>query len=369
MATLRFQYYPGEHYFTLFNPETGFFVRAEDPGYDDPFWAEHGPEMLDISITSWCSRECETCYRVAGRTGEHMALQDYENIIRQAAKLGVTQVALGGGNPNEHPNFVEMLRLTRRNYGIVPNYTTNGHGLSPMVLRASAEHCGAVAVSAYEPWPFVANNVRRLREYGIRTNLHFVLDVDSVETALSWLQDPPEFMSQVNAIIFLNYKPVGRGASEVRLLGRSNLCRDLIKAATTNVHNFKVGFDSCMVSALVTAARINPVWFDACEAARFSMFVSEKLQMYPCSFMETIYTGVSLTDSNMLDVWQNAESFREIRHALHDPGCNGCVIQTICRGGCPVLPSINLCDGPQLTHINPAHPTATQPARNRHRSP
>lgn len=287
-----------------------------------------------------------------------MALTDYENVIRQAARLGATQVALGGGNPNEHPDFAEMLRLTRRNYGIVPNYTTNGCGLSSMVLRASSEHCGAVAVSAYEPYSFVARTVKRLRDYGIRTNLHFVLDAQSVETALSWLLDPPEFMSQVNAIVFLNYKPVGRGAREARLLGRSNLYRDLIEAATTSVHNFKVGFDSCMVSALVTAARINPVWFDACEAARFSMFINEKLQMYPCSFMETIYPGVSLTDSNMLDAWQNAESFQSIRRALRDPGCHGCDMQTICRGGCPILPSINLCDGPHSRYGNPAHPTS-----------
>ena len=349
MATLRFQHYPDEHYLTLFNPETGFFVRAEESGHDEPFWSAHGPEMLDISITNWCSRECETCYRMASRVGRHMTFPDYENVIRQAAQLGVIQVALGGGNPNEHPDFAEILRLTRRNYGIVPNYTTNGRGLSPTVLSASAEHCGAVAVSAYEPYSFVANTVKRLRDYGIRTNLHFVLDAHSVEMALSWFHDPPEFMSQVNAIVFLNYKPIGRGAMDARLLGRSNLYQDLIEETTSKVHSFKVGFDSCMVSGLVTAAKIDPVWFDTCEAARFSMFVSETLQMYPCSFMETIYDGVSLTDSNMLDAWQNAKSFQAIRRTLRDPECNGCEMQIVCRGGCPVFPSINLCNGPQPT--------------------
>ena len=344
MATFRIQHYPHEHYSTLFNPETGFFIRAEESDHDEPFWSAHGPEMLDISITSWCSRECQTCYRMAGRMGKHIALPDYENVIRQAAQLGVSQVALGGGNPNEHPDYTEILRLTRRDYGIVPNYTTNGHGLLPTVLRASAEHCGAVAVSAYEPFSFVAKTIRLFRDYGIRTNLHFVLDAQSVETALAWLQKPPEFMSNVNAIVFLNYKPVGRGATNARLLGHSTLYRDLIEAATSTVHSFKVGFDSCMVSGLIQSAKVNPVWYDACEAARFSMFISEKLKMYPCSFMETIYPGVSLTDSNMLDVWQNSESFKEIRLALRDPRCGGCDMQTVCRGGCPILPSINLCD-------------------------
>ena len=61
MATLHCQRYPAEHYLTLFNPDTGFFIRAEEPGHDEPFWSAHGPEMLDISITNWCDRECELC--------------------------------------------------------------------------------------------------------------------------------------------------------------------------------------------------------------------------------------------------------------------------------------------------------------------
>ena len=349
MATLRCQRYPDEHYLTLFNPDTGFFVRAEEPGHNEPFWSAHGPEMLDISITSWCSKECETCYRVSGRKGSHMAFSDYENVIRQAAQLGATQVALGGGNPNEHPRFAEILRLTRRDYGIVPNYTTNGHGLSAGVLRASAEFCGAVALSAYEPYSFLANAIRKLRDHGVRTNLHFVLDAQSAEIALAWLQDPPEFMRWVNAIVFLNYKPVGRGARQHRLLRYYGSCRNLIKTATRGRQGFKVGFDSCMVSGLVTAGRVNPVWFDACEAARFTMFVSEQLQMYPCSFMETLHPGIRLTETTMLDAWKHGESFRATRRTLRNPRCGGCHMQPVCHGGCPVFPEINLCDEPATT--------------------
>lgn len=40
--------YPEQHYKTLFNQRTGFFMRLEDDGYPEPFWAEEGPELLDI---------------------------------------------------------------------------------------------------------------------------------------------------------------------------------------------------------------------------------------------------------------------------------------------------------------------------------
>lgn len=351
MAILRCQRYPDEHYLTLFNPDTGFFVRSEYPGHEEPFWSAHGPEMLDISITSWCSRECKTCYRAADRNGYHMSLSDYESIIHQAAQLGTTQVALGGGNPNEHPRFAEILRLTRHDYGIVPNYTTNGRGLSEDTLRVSKECCGAVAVSAYEPYSDLEETILKLRLQGVRTNVHFVLDAQSADTALAWLKDPPEFLSNVNAIVFLNYKPVGRGARQDRLLRHSYAWRELIEIATSRTLGFKVGFDSCIVSGLLTTGRIDPIWFDSCEAARFTMFVSETLQAYPCSFMESIHPGISLKDVTLLDAWQNGTSFVTTRRKLQSPQCVGCLKLPACRGGCPSFPQINLCDASMLTGV------------------
>ena len=211
------------------------------------------------------------------------------------------------------------------------------------MLNASAKFCGAVAVSAYEPYSFLSETIRKFRNYEIRTNVHFVLDAQSSETALSWLLDPPDFMKEVNAIIFLNYKPVGRGARGDRLLSHYSKLTELMRVATTGGQNFKVGFDSCMVSGLVENENINPVWYDSCEAARFTMFVSEDMKAYPCSFMESLHTGIPLTNANLLEIWQNGLSFRETRESLKTPKCRGCSLQHVCRGGCPILPKINLC--------------------------
>ena len=45
-----------DHYTAVLSPNSGFFARIEDRGCDEPFWAEHGPELLDIAITNWCDR-------------------------------------------------------------------------------------------------------------------------------------------------------------------------------------------------------------------------------------------------------------------------------------------------------------------------
>jgi len=332
-----------DRYTTVFNPQTGFFARLEDPGYAEPFWSSTGPELIDIAITNWCDRQCPDCYRDATTRGEHLSLDDYEELIRQAASVGTCQVALGGGNPNQHPDFVRILELTRDGYGIVPSYTTNGRGLTREIIDATGKWCGAVAVSAHPPYDDLEQAVSFFRERGIRTNIHFVLDHDSVETAMNWLRDPPGFVEGINALVFLNFKPVGRGAASEKLLRRSASLDEFYSMATMGEHPFKVGFDSCLASGLASRTKVNPVFYDACEAGRFSMFVSEKNRAFPCSFMAEGWRGEPLDAGNLVDVWRHGDDFVAVRAKLHDPPCITCEFVGLCRGGCPILPEIAVC--------------------------
>lgn len=203
-------------YTSLFNPDTGFFARIPDKGRKDPFWSPHGPELMDISITNWCDKGCSFCYKSSTRRGAHMALDDYKGIIDQAADMGTFQVALGGGNPNQHPDFVEILEYTTSKR-VVPNYTTNGRGLSNEIIDATQRHCGAVAISAYPPYDETSKTIKKLVHNGIKTNVHFILDAVSIDAAIDWLIEPPEFLMGINAIVFLNYKPSGRKVFEKNL--------------------------------------------------------------------------------------------------------------------------------------------------------
>jgi len=334
-----------QHYSTLFNPRTGFFARIEDRGYPEPLWSENGPEMMDIAITNWCDRECTVCYRCSDTQGGHMPLETYKSILKQAADIGVMQVALGGGNPNQHPDFCDILRSTRE-YGVVPSFTTNGRGLNADIVEASRKYCGAVAVSAYEPYCETWAAARKLVDEGVKTNLHFVLNAQSIGTAIEWMETPPRGVHGINAIVFLNYKPVGRTSAGGDLLHTSPRVAEFFRLACRREHQFRVGFDSCMVSGLATYTEVNPVWFDACEAARFSMFISEKSAAYPCSFMETVVAGERITNGNLRQIWQRSALFKQFRDTLLGPHCPACPNRRTCLGGCPAYPEANLCQIP-----------------------
>jgi radical SAM protein with 4Fe4S-binding SPASM domain len=293
-----------------------------------------------------------------------MSLEDYKDVIRQAAALHVFQVALGGGNPNQHPDFPEILRLTREEYGIVPNYTTNGRGLTDLVLAASAKYCGAVAVSAYAPYDETATAIDLLTGRGISTNIHFILTSRSVDTAIDWLHHPPPFLQAADAIVFLNYKPVGRAVDDRLLLNRSPRIEEFFKLATTVRRSFRVGFDTCTITGLARFGEAPAVSIEGCDAGRFSLFVSESMEAYPCSFMvEAGYRGIPLRKTSLAEIWQNHVEFKRIRAKHSEPGCADCRTPQHCLSGCPLFPSMNLCPKNCASQAVPNHLLQIQTAQ------
>jgi len=340
LKTLR---YKDLGYTSLFNPDTGFFARVPDKGKRDPFWSPHGPELMDISITNWCDKGCAFCYKSSTTHGKHMALRDYKNVIDQAASMGTFQVALGGGNPNQHPDFIEILEYTSSK-GVVPNYTTNGRGLSEEILEATRKYCGAVAVSAYYPYAETAYTIERLVAKGIKVNVHYILDVESIDTAITWLNEPPGFLHGINAVIFLNYKPSGRHVFENRMLRNSPRLDEFFDLATSSRRKMKVGFDACCVSGVFARTNASTVMVDACDAGRFSMYVSEDLKVYPCSFQSGLDDGDQLDDkTSLLDIWTRSPNMDAFRRYFSSDRCGGCNHKSTCMNGCPIFDQLVVC--------------------------
>lgn len=272
-----------------------------------------------------------------------MALNDYKKVIDQATEMGTFQVALGGGNPNQHPHFVEILDYTASK-GVVPNYTTNGRGLSDEILDTTLKHCGAVAISAYPPYDETAKTITKLNHNGIKTNVHFILDAASIDTAIEWLNEPPEFLAGINAIVFLNYKPSGRKVFENRLLRNSTRLGEFFKLATSPQRKLKVGFDACCVSGVFARTNTNTSMVDACDAGRFSMYVSEDLKVYPCSFQCGLAEGDRLgKETTLLDIWTKSQNMGAFRSYFSSDRCGGCHHRSTCMNGCPLFDELVVC--------------------------
>ncbi len=334
------------YYYYYFNKSKGLSIRSEYKGFEDPFWSIEGPELLDVAITNFCERECSFCYRDSSIEGKHMNLNDFETVLKNMIESNCYQIALGGGNPNQHPNFVEILKMCREKYRIVPSYTTNGDGLTKEILAASKQYCGAVAISYYKPFEKFIAALENILSYSIKTNIHFLLTPETIKTAIDWLRNPPKYLNGINAIVFLNYKPVGVNISNSLLLKNSDLIKEFFNLISKHdISRFKIGFDSCTVSGIVENLNFNPNFIESCEAGRFSAFISEDMILYPCSFMERSSEGTDLTNISLKESWLKSTDFQFIRDKINLNACkNNCKYERHCKGGCPIFSEINICN-------------------------
>lgn len=329
-------------------PENGLTFRwgrslSENP--ENAPW----PELADISITSRCTQGCGYCYKNSKADGKAMSLQEYRRVLDalEHPQFGnVFQVALGGGEPLEHPMLVSILEETSRR-GIVPNYTTSGYGISRDILEATARFCGAVAVS-YDPYREVspeaaAEAVNQYAGAGIKTNVHFVVSRSTLKVATRIVDGEfDSVFAKANAVVFLLFKPVGRGPSTEVVTFTPELWRFLesLRRPKTKI---RVGCDACMAPILLYTGVANPTMVDTCEAGFFSLYVDENMVCSPCSFCTDPRWRFDLRETTMSEIWDGC--FGVFRSSARRSCTLACTLQANaeCRGGCPLLPVINLC--------------------------
>lgn len=343
------------NFISIFNRKTGAYIRTgviDEKGKDtgeDPFMSAL-PELIDIGVmghcihgkTGLCAKSGVQCYQNGLSQYEpNMTVEQFESIVKQV--IGQTyQIALGGrGDVNKHEDFEGILKACRDN-GIVPNYTTSGFDLTEKEVELTKKYCGAVAVSEYRN-EYTRKAIKMFIDAGIKTNIHFVLGNNTIDEAIDKLKNNG-FDKGVNAVIFLLHKPVGLGLDTNVLRYDDPKVKEFYRLIDENKYDFKVGFDSCNVPALLNMTKnLNHDSFDTCEAARWSAYITSDMKMLPCSFdNQEERWAVDLNNNSVQDAWYSPE-FEQFRNYFRK-SCPSCSCQKECRGGCPIRSQIVLCN-------------------------
>jgi len=325
------------------NQENGVTFRWGINLKDNPKSAPW-PELADISISNHCSKQCNFCYRNSKPDGSFISLSNYKFILDNLSdkKWGkVFQVAIGGGEPTEHPDLIEILKITRQR-GIIPNYTTNGEIVSMEILDATKKFCGAVAISINNFTITKQEIIKKFINKKIKTNIHFILSKKSINNAVKILNgDFDEYLKGVNSVIFLTYKPFGRAIKE-NMLEKGVSFNNFIKLIDKPKTKLRFGFDACFVPTLMKYTSVNTDFIDSCECGFFSVYIDENLNVKPCSFTNNDDFTINLKNKTFKDIWQNYyEKYRQINTKTNK--CSSCNANNICRGICPYFYQINLC--------------------------
>ena len=117
---------PNTGHWVLFNRYNGTKIRMHFDKNAPDYAKAFAPELVDIKITDYCPIGCAYCYQDSTKEGGHGDWKFIESLAYSLKDMGVFEVALGGGEPTMHPDFVKILKKFR-GYGIVPNFTTRSH--------------------------------------------------------------------------------------------------------------------------------------------------------------------------------------------------------------------------------------------------
>ena len=113
----RFVRYQNGNYTVTIDTQNGTKVRENDLD----FFRADFPESMDIKITNRCDMGCPQCHENSTKDGLHGDIM-YEGFIDKLHPY--TELAIGGGNPLEHPDLVPFLEKCKK-LKLIPSMTIN----------------------------------------------------------------------------------------------------------------------------------------------------------------------------------------------------------------------------------------------------
>ena len=301
------------------------------------------PELADISISNHCSNGCDFCYRDSKFNNSFMPLDDYEYLLKQLRHPhwgNVFQVALGGGEPLEHPDFLNIVDATLAN-GAIPNFTTNGIFLTNEIIIKLRNKVGAIAISTIDMETIEKEAIKNLKNNNIKCNIHYVLNHHNLKQAIDILRGRyNQSLQGINSIVFLTYKPLGR-ADNSRILRINQDFLSFINLVDNNSCSTRIGFDACFVPMLMHYTNVDLKYIDPCECAFFSVYIDETLRMSPCSFSNNTEFTYSIKEHSIEHIW--TELFDKYRNSLINNCVRECKNKSECRGRCPYFNNLTMC--------------------------
>jgi len=161
------------------------------------------PNSFDLKITDYCDLNCAFCHEMSTTSGIHGDLHKMLDIVKILPPG--TELAIGGGNPLDHPDLVAFLSACK-SLGLICNLTVNHkHILSNLallnkLLDNTLIYGLGISIDGN-------SNLKIMELLDKRDNIvyHVISGVDSINI----LEKIKE--SKVSKVLVLGYKEVGRG--------------------------------------------------------------------------------------------------------------------------------------------------------------
>lgn len=208
------------------------------------------PESLDYKITNKCDRGCKFCHENSTPDGCHGDIMNDKFI---ETLMPMTELAVGGGNPLEHPDLIPFLEKCK-SLKLIPNMTVNQfHFMNnqELIRRLVDEKLiYGLGVSLVSPTPEFIELVSTYKNAVI----HIINGVHSVDTI-------KKLYDKNLKILILGYKTFRRGNDYLETRG-SEVTYGMANMYTELDEMFKrfavVSFDNLALKQLEVQSRLSP---------------------------------------------------------------------------------------------------------------
>lgn len=320
----------------------GTVVRTIDHGQVEG--ALSAPLKLFVSVSDKCNLSCEHCMSSSSPDGENkLTNTDLMDIADEAADAGVFQITIGGGEPLIYRGIWDVIGYMRsKHLGV--SLTTNGlvvrdsdiENLRKFNVKTNVSIDGAPSthdrirrkLGAYER---TVANIRRMIAGGVLPDIRYTLMNSNLQDA--------DHMISLASELGLPLRP-RRAKPSGRVLEGS----EIITEPTHEYFEAVLKLNNAADCGLEDMMSLNPtpnedyVMRDTdCGAGTRLAFIDEDGSMSPCSFLGQDFKAGKWQKGKLMEAWQNAPEFKEIRNLKQNEECSGCSRSSSCHSECPSM--------------------------------
>ncbi len=325
------------------------------------------PFLIVWNFTNMCNMRCKHCYQRASRPlPNELTLEEKLRLVEELDRAGVAAIALSGGEPTIHPDFLITIKAISAR-GMYAAVATNGWMFANIDYLRKAKEAGLryVEVSIDSAYPYKHDEFRGLKgaweravkalENAVKLGINNAMAVTITKHNVNEVDEILDLAESIGVkrVVFFNFVPVGRGEAIVsmdldpiereeflRKIYREMKRRGLEIEATAPQYGRVVLQMSGEEEVAPTHYYVgnDPIakslaeFVGGCGAGRIYAGIQPNGDVVPCVFLP-IKVG-NVREKEFREIWETSKTLLLLRRRELLKGfCGKCPYRNIC-GGC-----------------------------------
>ena len=257
----------------------------------------------------------------------------FKEIVEEARKLGAIAISLNGGEPTLHPNIVDMLEISTKNFrtDIFTNATKITEEFCKSILNLSIDKF-FISLDGFEKhhdkvrgdgnYQKTLEGIRLLKKNGFRVWINSILHQEN-EDELPQFQKFCMETLKVNGMKFVPVNPIGNAKQNMEMFKYPEKTRNSLVEFPNAVEDSHPMRKSNILK---------------CRAGLGTIYITAKGEVYPCNYFRRAAFCIGNINQNKLSELYLAHLKKDSIFTNFDESklesCKGCPALKSCAGGC-----------------------------------